>query len=259
MPSLLEKLRLRNENKVVQQPQLGETEAAKQLLQAKTGKASVTTMPISTESERAVAQETAGQLGQVKQQAQIAQIEPTAQAEQQKQQFTQKTAQIEQASREVAAKVGQQLKDIESKVGQAATTLRINKQAAQLDARLFQRRLSDAKYIQDIKQEAQINRLEDDNNFKEYITQQALGEDLWDLMKRQEYSSILGDERRTWEEKFERMNVDNMLAMAKEAARDAAKKAQWDALTGMAQMGGQAASSYYGSRSSGGTTGGTGA
>jgi len=233
MATLLEKLKNRQVNTATVQPIVGETEAAAKLLQAKTGKAAPIGQPIGIEGERAARQQIQAQVQPLQQAATLQAVQTGQQTEQiAKEQATQ-TAQIGQAGRELESKKEQQIKNIEQLAANEADKLKVNKEQAQSEARLFAKRMSSEKYVQDLQKEATLNRLTDKTSFDEYITSQTFGNAISDLFKNQEYEQIFQDNSRSWNERMAALDVESLLDLAKLEASTAAQRQQWEAIGGV--------------------------
>jgi hypothetical protein len=248
MATLLEKLKQRQTQAATVTPEMGQTEAAAKLLQAKTGKASTSIAPVSIEQERAVASDVKAAAQPLVQGAALQNIQTTQAQEAISRGEQQQVAQIDQAGREVDSKKAQEIASITQRVQQEADKLGVNKEQAQSEARLFSKRLNTESYIQKIQSEATLNRLDDQVKFDEYVARQTFGNSVSDLLLSQKYSEIMLREDRDWDEKMAQLSIDDFLEMTEFNNKQEANRQKIQAIGSLAQVG---ASSAAGAMSKG--------
>ena len=234
MATLLEKLKQRQTQAATVTPEMGQTEAAAKLLQAKTGKASTSIAPVSIEQERAVASDVKAAAQPLVQGAALQNIQTTQAQEAISRGEQQQVAQIDQAGREVDSKKAQEIASITQRVQQEADKLGVNKEQAQSEARLFSKRLNTESYIQKLQSEATLNRLDDAAKFEEYIARQTFGNSVSDLLLSQEYSDILAKSGRSWDEKMANLDVNSFITLAQFESAQAAERQKWEAVGNVA-------------------------
>lgn len=184
-------------------------------------------------------------------------------------QLAQSQQDVVQRGQEQQAQTNQQFADAQSKFGQQAqsildnlaankTTMGANEQAAAMDQAGFLIRGQNQNYVQELQRQGQLNRLADDQSFKEQL-QQSVFADQTDLLKNDvAFKTMMDSSDRQFNQALQNMSDDFAIKMADKAMKTAAAQARFSGIAGLAGAGIQAGAASYSSKPSGsGSTGGT--
>jgi hypothetical protein len=226
--ALLDKIKQRQ-----QQPQQipvgGQTEAAAKLLAAKTGKAQVAPQaPISTEQETAAQQATQAQLGQVAQQGQMKALGAGIQEEQQQQQFKANQDLLALQGKTSASDRKQKLASMTQNYQQSLEQLGLDKESANMNANLFEMRMSSQKYLDNLTRDRTLDRAFTAADRRSELLKMQLDEDFDLRAVGRKNQEVLLDKELDWNEKIATIDIDSAMRMAEQAIAAENQRAIWE-------------------------------
>jgi hypothetical protein len=229
------------------QQQLGQTEAVNKLLQAKSGKAATTGAPVDTTAEAALADQVRGEQRAMSQAAALEGVQAAQQSAGIAQQAGQAADNLQMAKKSMEANRDRILADLQMRAAQEAEKLGLNKQEAAMQARLFEKRLTNEKYLQELAQEGNIKRLKDERSFRLAMQEQIFGRDLALMLDGQEFQGALNMGNRDFQEWLNTISLKDAWKLTTAAIKQQTTAQTMSAFTGGLQAGMSAGSLTKGS------------
>lgn len=231
MASLLKKLRDKRTPTLSSPTDIGYTEAADRLLAAKEGRVATEAAPTNVYAERAVQQQTQGQLASI---ADKARVQAAGESVTESGLLQRERQEADKSSLEMASmdsKRNQAIQDMRKRMEQEAVKLGLDKDRAASESRLFERRLTDDRYIRDLKLQAAENRLYDKTEFDKMLNSQLIGENMATDMTEREYRKMLSADQREWEKYIQTMDIERLMKLNKDRIKADADRAMWETST----------------------------
>ena len=145
-----------------------------------------------------------------------------------------------------------QFHQMQSKILQEYSTgqrqLDYSKDKAKLEQLGFASRLADAKYLNDLQQQANRARLSDAARFEEEMTRTVFAEEADLLRDNLDFRALMAADARQFEEAVSKIDIDFATSMAKASNRAAAEGTMWQGVSGTISAGSQFAQSDKGSK-----------
>ena len=230
--SLLQKIRQRKRQPA--EAPAPATEDVAKLVAAKTGKASTgPAAPISTQAPRAATQAAEAQVDELQRQQVVQAAEATGKEEAIKQQQRMQEAEIELGEEKLASKKRQAMADIQQNLNQSFEKLGLSKEQAAMESRLFERRMQDQKYLDQLKKDSTLERAFKTKNRREALLQAQLGDEMYSLMQKLANKKELSKLQSEYTEILSSINAESVLDAADIAAKGEQKRA---ILTGIATI-----------------------
>lgn len=216
-------------------PELGQTEQVGGLLRAKLGKqaAPSTTPAQSTIGEQLAQQETRAGLQDIARQGQIVGMQQGEQAadarQREQQQKEQSRIQLSQMEHDFANKSANILDDLRANQANLSASQRM----AKMEQAGFLARGANENYVKELKRQGQLNRLQNDQEFK-YEAARNIFANQEDLLRDDlKFRSMMDADARSFEEALANMSDDFALKMGDKALQSQAAQAQFSAVSGL--------------------------
>jgi hypothetical protein len=124
--------------------------------------------------------------------------------------------------------------------------LDLNKDKAKLEQLGFSMRLSNDKYLQELDRQAKMANLSDAMAFEEEMYRTIFADEEELLRDNLDFRAILAADERTFRDEMAQINIDMALDLAKAENKALSEKQMWDGLSGLAQAGAYAYSTFGG-------------
>lgn len=219
-------------------PAESSTETAQKLLLTKTGRAAPVAgsePAISNIGEKVAQKQTSGQLAQLGQQAQLASSAIAGQQAQLSQEEEQARKAIAQTRRQNDIQLRMETNKLLGDVERSGKKLDMEKDRATAEQIAFGIRQQNKKYIDALEMEGARKRLDDSTKFSEELSRSVFG-DSTDLLKQKlGDKSIYNASERDFQRAMTNMSMLDWAAMARQQAREGARRAQWQSIAGLGQ------------------------
>ncbi len=194
--------------------------------------------PKASNVQETVARTAADQnLAQIAQQGDELRTQTTQAAQQVETGAKQAMAEESFAELELAEKYAQSERSILEKARQAKEAGNLAEYKAALDQASVYRRLSTEQYVQKLKQEGALARLNTQTGFQEALEEAVFGEELAILKDRLDWESVMASDDREFAARMGQLDLDLAMSIAGTQAMQANTAAQASAVSGLASAG----------------------
>lgn len=244
--SLMEIIRERKQKKTEQEavPQFGTTKAFQETVQAKTGKVSQRGAILSTETEALAIQQAQEQQKQRRYATQLAFDQQTQREEAQRFEQAQTTQRQSLQYQQVNFEMQQKVRGILDSQIEAGIKLDLDKSRARAETVGFMMRLTNDKYIDNLKAEGMKSRLDNKLEFDEALQRSIFSEELEMFENDLNFRRLMSADEREFEKELAAINIDFALRIAGTEAEARATGVMFSGLSGAVSGGLQAYSAY---------------
>lgn len=245
MPTLLEKIQQSLDQAVptsgAGMQNQGQSQKIARMMAARSGKAGGAPVPMSNIGEQSANTETQQQLDQVRQNVEALKSGAADTIGQQTTEADRAQAGVNLQRDAQQQKMSQQTQQLLQEFNQSKGQLDQQKDQAKLEQLASNLALKDRKYLDNLQREGKRRRLDNALRFKQELVSSLMGENEQILRKFLGNKSILEANDRDFQRALGRMELDDILSMAKAEAKAAKTQALY---SGISTMAGAAASAY---------------
>jgi len=223
---------------VQEQPELDQAGRARNLFAARSGKqVSGPATAQSNLAERAAAADTQAQLGQVQQQAGlgVAQLQQAGQQQTQQFQNTMQNLGLQQQGQQQAGQI--QRSGILQQSAEGRAELSQARRQSQLEQQAWKLAQQDKQYLDTLRREGDMRRLNSEIRFKEDLQREIIGLNAGLLKQDIANRNILDMDDRQFKRQTQAMSIQDILAGLRQEARDARNLGAINAIGGVAATG----------------------